>query len=148
MTHIELFPLFLGRMLQSDINVPTTLVVQDIRPDLAQHLGRRISVQIIILDLEIFPQGQEDGEGELVGRFGLDPDHAHGQGYGEVEGVEGGLVDYDQVVSMASANTMFRPVSEREKGRTRSVPGARTYFSKLNFPRSTESSGAVIRSIN
>lgn len=97
-THIKHSPLLLRRHPQRNIDQPPTLVVQNIRPNFANQLGRAIAVQVVVLDLEVLAQGQEDVERRLVRGGVRDAGLVHGEGDWEVEGVEGGFVDDDEVV--------------------------------------------------
>jgi hypothetical protein len=48
------------------VDAPRTLVVHNIRADFANLFGRAGKVQVVVLDLEVFSEGQEDIEGDLV----------------------------------------------------------------------------------
>jgi hypothetical protein len=66
-----------------------------------------VVVQKVVLDLEIFPNLEQNGKGDvegldcLVGRGWArihvwNPGHMHGKRHREIERIEGGLVDDDQ----------------------------------------------------
>lgn len=95
---VEQFPLLGVRALEGLVDDPAALVVHDIGADLADDLGGAVSVEVVVLDLEVLAQGDEDvvgllevprrGEGEVV----------QGEGDGEVEAIVRGLVDDDEAV--------------------------------------------------
>ena len=63
---IEDRALFWGRNGQGGVDVPRALVVEDVSTDLANHFGGAVAVEIVVLDLEVFAERNEDGEGEVV----------------------------------------------------------------------------------
>lgn len=135
---------------QGGVDDPAALVVEDVRPDLAQRLWVGVAVEEVVLDLEVLAHRDEDLFGVLVGCFLGDAGHLHGQGDGKVEGVEGRLVDDDERVPVTGAMRETQCVSDGEssseqriKRRVRSP-----HFSSENLDRSTWSSGAVMRSMS
>ena len=98
---------------------------KNIGTDLANVLWKTVAVQEVVLDLEVLSEGDKNGQGELVrvlvGHSALplafclpisfcQAHHAHSQGNREVEGVEGGFVDDDEVVPTVSL------IFDRERG--------------------------------
>lgn len=95
---------------------------KDVGPDLSELLRVGESVEDVVLDLEVLSHRHEDRECQRVRGLvsdtglqettrrkgqtretqrkgaGLGADHSHGEGDGEVEGVESGLVDDNEVV--------------------------------------------------
>lgn len=135
--------MFSRSILECNINQPTTLVVQDVGTDLANLFRSTVTIEVVVLDLEVFSHRDEDVEGFLEGRGRSHTGHVEGEGDGEVEGVVCSLVDDDEVVSEYSEDRVSEgerawPVKEHEG----------TYFSRENLLRSTESSGAVMRSMS
>lgn len=80
-------------------------------------LRETVTVQIVVLDLEVLAKRDQDGKGEFVGvlvshsallvSFFLDSvcssaHHTHSEGNGEIERVEGCFVNDDEVVPVMS----------------------------------------------
>ena len=95
---IQHLPLFRTRSLQGLIDDPRALVVLDIRADFPNCLRGAICVEVVVLDLKVFPKGDEDVlAGFEVGGCG-ELEVIKGEGDGEVEGVVGCFVDDDEAV--------------------------------------------------
>ena len=98
---------------------------EDIRTDLANVFGETITVEVIVLNLEILSKGDENGQGEFVGVLigdstlwsvmphsvipiagdttaGDQTYHSHGESDRKVKGVESSLVNDNEVVSSMS----------------------------------------------
>ena len=84
-THIEDFSLFSRSFLESDVDQPTALVVQNIGSDFTNLFRSSIAVEVIILDLEVFSHRNEDVEGFLECRGRSDTGHVKSESDGEVE---------------------------------------------------------------
>lgn len=95
---VEDLTLLRGSVLKGNVDVPGALVVENVGADLANLLRGTITVEEVVLNLEVLAHGEENVEGLLVEGFVGDTGHAHGEGDGEVERVEGSLVDDDEVV--------------------------------------------------
>lgn len=97
-TYIENLPLLDSRILESNVNVPAALVVENVRSNLANLLGGTVAVEVVVLYLEVLAEGEEDVEGEVVRGLVRHACHSHREGDGEVERVERSLVHDDEVV--------------------------------------------------
>ena len=53
-------------MRKGSVDAPRTLVVHNVRADLANLFRGAGKVQVVVLDLEVFSEGQKDIEGDLV----------------------------------------------------------------------------------
>ena len=95
---IQHFPLFRTRSLQRLIDDPRALVVLDVRADFPNCLWGSICVEVVVLDLKVFTQGDEDvlAGFEVGGRGELEV--MEGEDDGEVEGVVSRFVDDDEAV--------------------------------------------------
>lgn len=84
------------------VDDPAALVVLDVGADFADDLGGAVGVEVVVLDLEVFAEGDEDVVGlfEIVGRG--EGEVVEGEGDGEVEGVVGGFVDDDEAVFLGA----------------------------------------------
>lgn len=87
-----------GDDLEGLVDEPGALVVLDVGADLANVLGQAEVVEVVVLDLEVLAEGDEDVLCGLEVLWGGDVEVVEGEGDGEVEGVEGGLVDDDEGV--------------------------------------------------
>ena len=95
---IQHLSLLRARLLQRLVDNPRALVVLDVCADLPNRLRRAICVEVVVLDLEVFAEGDEyvfagfeiGGGGEL--------EVVEGEGDGEVEGVVSRLVDDNEAV--------------------------------------------------
>jgi hypothetical protein len=95
----EDLPLPGRRVLESDIDVPATFVIEDVGADLANELGRAVTIEVIVLDLEVFAEGNEDLLG-VIEEFGVGyTGHVHTECDRKVEGVEGSFVNDDELMS-------------------------------------------------
>lgn len=84
--------------LEGLVDDPAALIVLDVGADLADDLRGAVGVEVVVLDLEVFAEGDEDAVGLLeVGRGG-EGEVVEGEGDGEVEGVVGCFVDDDEAV--------------------------------------------------
>ncbi len=91
-------PLLRARLLERLVDDPGALVVLDVGADLANGLGGAVGVEVVVLHLEVFAEGDEDGLGGLEVGGGGELEVVEGEGDGEVEGVVGGFVDDDEAV--------------------------------------------------
>jgi hypothetical protein len=93
---LEELALFGGDALQGLVDDPRALVVLDVCADLAEDLGVRKGIQVVVLCLEVLAHGDQNVVRSLqvLGRGGADV--VEGQGDREVEGVVGRLVDDDE----------------------------------------------------
>lgn len=66
---------------------------------LSNHFGCSIAVEVIVLHLKVLSQRQKNVQCLLVQCFLLDAHHSHSQSDREIKGVEGGLIDDNEVVS-------------------------------------------------
>jgi len=82
-----------------DIDQPTTFVVQDVGTDFTDLFGSSIAVEVIVLYLEVLSHGDENVEGFLECGRRSDARHVKCECDGEVEGVVGGFVYNDEVMS-------------------------------------------------
>ena len=102
-----------ARVREGRVDAPRALVVQDVRADLADLLGRARKVEVVVLDLEVLAERQEDVQRELVVVrirlvLLLDGEAAEEQREGdrEVERVYRGLVEDDCPVPVCCRETM------------------------------------------
>jgi hypothetical protein len=90
---IEYLPLFGSSNRQGSVDTPRAFIIQDVGTDLADLLRCPGVIQKVILDLEVFAEGEKDRKGNGVRRDGLannsvslrNPHHVHSQCDGEVE---------------------------------------------------------------
>lgn len=92
-THIQDLSLFLVGSLQSDVYVPAAFVVQNIGSDFANLFWRPIAVEIIVLNLEVFSDGDQDGERHRISLIRVDTSIAHAERDWEVERIVCSLVN-------------------------------------------------------
>lgn len=95
---LEDLALFGGGNLESLVDEPRALVILDIGTDLANVLGKTKVVEVVILDLEVFAEGDEDILGLLEVLGGGKVELVECKSDGEVEGVVSGLVDDNELV--------------------------------------------------
>ena len=95
---VQDLPLFRTRPFQRLVDDPRALIVLDIRPYFPDGLRGAVRVEVVVLYLEILPEGNEDvfARFEVGGRGELEV--VEGEGDGEVEGVVRRLVDDDEAV--------------------------------------------------
>jgi len=96
---LENFSLFSRSFLESDVDQPTALVVQDIGSDLSNLFRGSVTVEVIVLYLEVLSHGDEDVEGFLESGRRSDARHVESESDGEVEGVVGSFIDDNEMVS-------------------------------------------------
>lgn len=93
------------------VDAPRALVVNDVRPDLANLLRCACEVQVVVLDLEVLAERKEDGRSERVrvlpGCVVRDAAQVHGKCHGQIEGVVCGLVEDDETVPVDTINTIL-----------------------------------------
>jgi hypothetical protein len=70
----------------------------DVSTNLTNEGRVTIAIEVIVLDLEVFTQGDQNVTGFGVSGFVLDANHQHGKSDREIEGVECSLVDYNEFV--------------------------------------------------
>ena len=90
--------MFRSRDPERDVDEPATLVVEDVGSDLSDEFRSTVAVEEVVLDLEVLAEREEDVERGLVRVRVRDAREVHRERDGEVERVEGRLVDNDQVV--------------------------------------------------
>lgn len=66
-THVQDRTLLRSDVGQGGVDDPAALVVEDVRPDLAQRLWVGVAVEEVVLDLEVLAHRDEDLFGVLVG---------------------------------------------------------------------------------
>lgn len=99
-TYVQDTPLLRSGLLQSDVDWPCALVVNDVGSNLANLLVGAECIEIVILDLEVLAHGDENALRLLMESGGSDSDVVHAECDREIEGVVSGLIDDDQAVTL------------------------------------------------
>ena len=84
--------------LESLIDEPRAFVVQDVGADLADGFGAAVGVEVVVLDLEVFAQRDQDVAGLTQVQVRGQLEIVQRERDGQVEAVEGGFVDDDELM--------------------------------------------------
>ena len=95
---VQHVPLLRTRQLQRLVDEPRAFVVLDVGADFPNRLRGAVGVEVVVLDLEVFAEGDEDVFALLEVFRGGELEVVEGEGDGEVEGVVGCFVDDDEAV--------------------------------------------------
>lgn len=80
------------------VDDPRALVVLNVGADLADRLGGAVRIEEVVLHLEVLAQGDENVAGLAQVRVGGKLEVVQRESNGQVEAIEGGLVDDDKGV--------------------------------------------------